>query len=410
MPQQADQWEQYAAQPSGGDEWDRYAVAPTDTSAKTGGSDQSAPFKTFNQQLTEERPLAPFDSAHPIKSIAHDVGTELGNVGAGGINSIESMRHPIDTVKSMIHAIPSMLSGAGGSEPIDPGYAVGSIIPFLGAGETIPMARDTAKIIGDIKTNGMGDTAARILRSPKNDQITAPFTNLVGGDKLLDRIVPSRPEFRAKATADELGSKIKEAEDARQKELAGWEKLKTQDANARVTRGNQQESLDEAHADRLASVEKERQGQLADAERLKTQHANALNSREGETIPSVGKPAKLPSSFTLNTEMPNLNEGAGTPTGANAIPQVSTGPAKLKFVDKFEPKGSSKIVSPDSEPPDQKVTYQSIPRPQLYEMAKKGDLEAGRELIRNPAGFALPPNFKYLIEEAGTKPWRNYRR
>ena len=67
----------------------------------------------------------------------------------------------------------------------------------------------------------------------------------------------------------------------------------------------------------------------------------------------------------------------------------------------------SQIVSPDAPPPHVPVTYQSYPREQLYEMAKKGDIAAGLELIRSPKGFQLPPNFKYLIEGAAKRiPWR----
>ena len=118
------------------------------------------------------------------------------------------------------------------------------------------------------------------------------------------------------------------------------------------------------------------------------------------------------------TNMPSL-----TPMGQTAPPEVvgplsmgkptpfsTTSPGTLpKFVEKFEPQGRSRIVEPGSEPPDVKVTYQSYPRETLVRMAAKGDLEAIRELQRNPAGHELPPNTKYLIEEAGTKPWRNYK-
>jgi len=67
----------------------------------------------------------------------------------------------------------------------------------------------------------------------------------------------------------------------------------------------------------------------------------------------------------------------------------------------------SRIVTPESEAPHVPVTYQSYPREQLYEMAKKGDIQAGLELVRNPKGFPLPPNFKFLIEESAKRiPWR----
>lgn len=68
---------------------------------------------------------------------------------------------------------------------------------------------------------------------------------------------------------------------------------------------------------------------------------------------------------------------------------------------------SGTIVSPDSPPPDLKTTYQSYPRAQLYQMALKGDMDALRELVRNPAGYPLPPNAKFLLGDAGRTPWRN---
>jgi len=76
-------------------------------------------------------------------------------------------------------------------------------------------------------------------------------------------------------------------------------------------------------------------------------------------------------------------------------------------VDKFQIPEKSKIVSPDSPPPDLKTTYQSYPRAKLYQMGLAGDVEALRELIRNPGGYPLPPNAKFLLEDAGRKPWRN---
>jgi hypothetical protein len=89
------------------------------------------------------------------------------------------------------------------------------------------------------------------------------------------------------------------------------------------------------------------------------------------------------------------SEGGGTASAArSSVPAPPAAPKSL-------------IVSPDSPPPPVPVTYQSIPRKQLYEMAKKGDLMAGRELIRSSKGFDLPPNFKYLIEETAKRiPWR----
>jgi hypothetical protein len=108
-------------------------------------------------------------------------------------------------------------------------------------------------------------------------------------------------------------------------------------------------------------------------------------------------PGATPSNIPVgNAQLPPATQGAQQP------------PA---FVSKFQPPQTpqpSKLVLPGSTPPPVKVTYQSVPRKKLYEMAQTGDIQAGLELIRNPKGFELPPNFKYLIEESAKKmPWRN---
>jgi hypothetical protein len=117
---------------------------------------------------------------------------------------------------------------------------------------------------------------------------------------------------------------------------------------------------------------------------------------------------------------------SGPPTGASlsagpsgastAMPQIQLlgappTPENLQMVQQFRsptPPEPGRIVQPGSTPPPIKVTYQSVPREQLYEMAKKGNVDAGLELIRNPGRFKLPPNFKFMIEEtAKLQPWRN---
>lgn len=98
-----------------------------------------------------------------------------------------------------------------------------------------------------------------------------------------------------------------------------------------------------------------------------------------------------------NAPLPEVSEAAQQPQ-IQMVSKLSSAPAK------------SKIVLPGSQPPDIKVTYQSYPREKLYDMAKMGNIDAGRELLRNPKGFELPPNFKFLIEEgAKLKPWRNLK-
>jgi hypothetical protein len=70
---------------------------------------------------------------------------------------------------------------------------------------------------------------------------------------------------------------------------------------------------------------------------------------------------------------------------------------------------ASRIAKIGSEPPGQKRNLDAYPRAQLFEMAKKGDLDAIDHLQRNPSKYGLPPNSKYLIEpNRRTVPWRDY--
>ena len=119
------------------------------------------------------------------------------------------------------------------------------------------------------------------------------------------------------------------------------------------------------------------------------------------SIPKAVPDAEIPSyaASKLDEQRSILSgiKGSTTPPGPN-----------IQMVNKFSAPEPSRIVTPESAPPPVKVTYQSYPREALYQMAKQGNIEAGMELIRNPKGFPLPPNFKFLIEEGAKKiPWRN---
>lgn len=82
--------------------------------------------------------------------------------------------------------------------------------------------------------------------------------------------------------------RLKEVEDARQKQLAAVEKLKEQHAKALVQRGQEQSALDDAHANRLSEIENTRQKELAAQERLKTMHGSDLQ-RRGEVTEAAQK-------------------------------------------------------------------------------------------------------------------------
>jgi len=184
-----------------------------------------------------------------------------------------------------------------------------------------------------------------------------------------------------------------------------------------MTRGRQQEALD-----RAAAIRQARQQKL-DALKAKQQAAQAPPSSPfpGATAtnvtmasPDVGT---LPPATTEAERMFQQNFGpeyaqarelarweTGSPEGVRTTPfQQQPGP---QFVSKFAPPEQSKLVTPESAPPDVKVTYQSVPQNELLRRVKTGDKFAITEWQRR--GLTLPPNVRYMIETGGTKPWRAY--
>ena len=299
---------------------------------------------------------------------------------------------------------------------------------------------------GSALQENAGPLASRILRDPETGKITISPT------AIAERVVPQRPEILAKqqaAARDELfnqraqalmerqaqqdkldadfAARLKEAETNRQKELADIEKLREQHAQSLIDRQAQQDKMDSDFADRLKEAETNRQKELADIEKFKEQHARAIMQRgiqqdeldaalakQGKAVPISRSPNIAAQKFAAQQAASNPFGNAtssAVPIGNAPLPPAGPAQPPPAFVSKFETPQApeSRIVQPGSKPPSVPVTYQSYPREQLYEMAKKGDINAGLELIRNPKGFKLPPNFKFLIEEAAQKiPWRNY--
>jgi len=121
----------------------------------------------------------------------------------------------------------------------------------------------------------------------------------------------------------------------------------------------------------------------------------AVNAPEVRTSPFEGM---------IATDKPIGNAQLPSAVG----PPSALGPT-IQLVDKFSAPGKAKIVSAESEPPDIKVTYQSVPQPDLLRMVKAGDRTAINEWQRR--GLQLPENVGYMVESgAGKLPWRNYRR
>lgn len=132
------------------------------------------------------------------------------------------------------------------------------------------------------------------------------------------------------------------------------------------------------------------------------QRAAARAALKPQPPPEAPPPAMFPGATPSNVP-------SGNAPLPQVVPQGNVTPfGRPQIVSKFTPPEPSRIVEPGSTPPGQKVTYQSVPRKQLYKMALAGDIQAGLEIIRNPGDVELPPNFKYMIEETAKKiPWRN---
>jgi hypothetical protein len=87
---------------------------------------------------------------------------------------------------------------------------------------------------------------------------------------------------------------------------------------------------------------------------------------------------------------------------------TSTGPS-VQMEIPGAPKAKSLIADPNSAPPNVRVTYQSVPQPDLLRMVKGGDTAAITEWQRR--GLELPANVGFMTESgAGNLPWRRYKR
>jgi len=129
-----------------------------------------------------------------------------------------------------------------------------------------------------------GPHIAKVLPSPRNAVgkfIYTPEGRVMGlKEAAIRKGIPDpyAPTREAKAAGEakakshmEFAKRVSDIEDARQKELADWGKLK-----------QQSESEHTAHTKNLADLEKERQQELADWEKFKEQHAESLMRRGAE--------------------------------------------------------------------------------------------------------------------------------
>lgn len=163
------------------------------------------------------------------------------------------------------------------------------------------------------------------------------------------------------ANAAKLEAQMNEVQAARQKELAQWERLRNQEAQALMNRGKQQAALDAAAA---------------------------------KNVPKPGEPLPFPGATST-----------ASPVGTAKLPAATSEPLQgqpTPFVSKFSAPETSRIVTPLSPAPPVTRTLVSYDRDLLVHMARGGDLQALRELIRNPGSINVSeavPNARYLLEQ-----------
>jgi hypothetical protein len=138
-----------------------------------------------------------------------------------------------------------------------------------------------------------------------------------------------------------------------------------------------------------------------------------LDNRARIDAARAAKNAPQPSPFG-NATATDVSSTSSLPNpplpAAGDIPQGNPTPfGQPQLVSKFTPPEPSRIQAPGSPPPPVNRTLVSYDRRLLVEMAKGGDLNALRELIRNPGGIDVAtavPNSKYLLE--GNQPTSVY--
>jgi hypothetical protein len=297
-----------------------------------------------------------------------------------------------DAAKAGFETIGGVLGG--GSVPVIRGV-VGALVRVLGtglgagignvAGQVITTGKvdplDTAKAAGTWgalqgggellgSLSGLKSSLSRLMYSGEVAADGTPELSKVGRsilhptelpENVLRAALPPTPEAQAamkaqagEATAAKLDEQMKAIEAGRQKDLADWAKLQTQQG---------QESAAAVRRQAILDKNAPQPSPFAGA----TSSATPLGS------------AKLPPAGDIPKGSPSLfAEGGG-----------------------FKAPEPSVIQSPLSPAPPINKTLVSYDRNLLVHMARGGDLSALRELIRNPGGIDVAtavPNSKYLLE------------
>jgi hypothetical protein len=231
-------------------------------------------------------------------------------------------------------------------------------------------------------------------------------------------------EAAAKQAGETNAAKLEEqmtsAEAARQKQLADFSKLEMQDATEQAAAVKRQQAAARLAAKSVPepSPPNAFAGATSTAPQPPRIETDSLGIRwaVAQDGARVSIPKGIADADVAAYAAPKLDEqrsilggikgdipkGTSTPFGDNV---TTTAPAKIQYVDKFGKQTTGSIVDPSSPPPDVKVTYQSVPGKELYQKMMSGDGNAIREWMRR--GLELPDNVKFMVEDAGKKPWRN---
>lgn len=304
------------------------------------------------------------------------------------------------------------------------GHAVGNAIPYAAplAGEAVGRLAGAA---------GVGDAAGTIMRSPETNQLRAPLKVLanfpgkyLGVPEAVEAITPDNPAFTATQQAKTLTvaqeaalkeNAIREARAARQKALADRQTAKEGEAVP----------ITQSPYYRQWQVAQEAEQAARQAVPLKDSPYYAQNVAKAKAASDAAKQA-LDADMEARKAVPvsqspyaNQKQVPPSPFGnaisTNPVELSSLGKAQLPqalpqgnptpfgqpvMVNKFAPPEPSRIATSESPAPPINKTYVSYDAKTLVKLAKGGDLNAIRELIRNPRGVDISdiPGVKYLME------------
>lgn len=298
-------------------------------------------------------------------------------------------------------------------------------------GETAGLSPENTQSLEDIGTLGggfAGGTAPErnswLARASRNAETGAPrIPSVLGTDvkPIADALLPKRT----------ITPPIQEIASARND-------MYNDLAERRVNRGTEQSRIDAANEARIRDIEAARLKELGANERLKEQDARARMARkeppEPEQIDDVaeaikqGRASRIPTTMPRTVAPPRTTRGVtfevARPETQAMVPRVAAPPqagaaqtsmtraTPIQMVDRFsapEPV-QSRIVrpgTPEAEPPHVEGSYWSFKEPALRQSVLSGDRDAA--IVYKQRFGELPKGARYLTD-VGEKPNRGLYR